>query len=185
VSAGAFWQRWRVRAGYPVALVYVVLAEPAWRSLLLGGALAAVGVLVRARAAGHLRKQEALATSGPYAYTRNPLYFGSAFLAAGFVVAGGSAIAGLLVAAYFAAFYAPVMLREARDLRSLYGAAYDDYAARVPLFWPRITPGVKAPGGFSWELYRRNREYKAALGTVLGLLLLWAKMLWDGPYWMR
>lgn len=180
MPAGELWMRWRVRVGYPVALVYALLAKPAVWTIAAGAAIAVLGLLVRARAAGHLRKHEALSTGGPYAYTRNPLYFGSALLAAGFLVAGRSWLAALVVGAYFALFYAAVMRREERELRAHYGAAFDEYAARVPLFWPRRTPAGTARSDFSWELYRRNREYQAALGTLAGLLLLWGKMLWLG-----
>jgi len=169
-----------VRVGYPVGLVYAILAEPALWSIGAGGLVVLLGLLIRARAAGHLRKHEALSTTGPYAFTRNPLYFGSALLAAGFLVAGRSWPAALIVGVYFVLFYAAVMRREEYELRAQYGAAFDAYAARVPLFWPRLTPGGAGRSDFTWELYRRNREYQAALGTLAGLLLLWAKMLWLG-----
>lgn len=180
MPAGELWMRWRVRVGYPVALVYALLATPAPWSIAAGGAIAALGLLIRARAAGHLRKHEALSTTGPYAYTRNPLYFGSALLAAGFLLAGRSWIAALVVGAYFALFYTAVMRREEPELRAHYGTAFDDYAARVPLFWPRLTRAGAGPSDFSWEVYRRNREYQAALGALAGLLLLCGKMFWLG-----
>lgn len=178
--AGEIWMRWRVRAGYPVALAFAVLAHPALWSIAAGAGIALLGLLVRGLAAGHLCKHEALASTGPYAFTRNPLYFGSAILAAGFLVAGRSWLAALVVALYFVLFYPPVMRREQQELRARYGAAFDDYAARVPLFWPRLTPADAAGVAFSWELYHRNREYQAALGTALGLLVLCARMLWLG-----
>ncbi len=178
----ALWSRWRVRAGYPVALVYFWLAHPAPRALAGGAALAVLGLLVRAAAAGRLRKQEALATSGPYRWTRNPLYFGSALLAAGLLLAGASPSAGLLVIAYFLLFYPAVMRREEQELRARYGAAFEEYAARVPLFWPRPPRDSQPAAPFSWELYRRNREYKAALGALLVLGLLALKMLRWPPH---
>jgi protein-S-isoprenylcysteine O-methyltransferase Ste14 len=178
--AGEVWMRWRVRAGYPVAIAFAVVAAPTLLSLLAGAAIAGLGLLIRALAAGHLRKHEALATTGPYAFTRNPLYFGSAVLAAGFVVAGKSWIAAAIVAAYFVVFYSTVMRREEQELRARYGAAFDDYASRVPLFWPRLVPADSGRAEFSAALYRRNREYQAAIGSVAGLLLLYAKMLWLG-----
>ncbi len=70
--------RWRVRTGYPVAVVYLVLADPKPRGILIGAVVAAIGLLIRGASSGHLRKDRELATSGPYAHTRNPLYFGSA-----------------------------------------------------------------------------------------------------------
>jgi len=180
-----FWMRWRVRVGYPLAIIYWLLAAPTTRSILWGGAVAALGLVIRGAASGHLRKYEELATGGPYARTRNPLYFGSAFLAGGFIVAGRSSPAGAIIAAYFAIFYYAVMRNEENDLRSRYGAAFEAYAARVPLFFPRVaargeakqSPKAESPQqSFSWAQYRRNREYRALLGALAGLGILWVRM---------
>ncbi len=133
-----FLTRWRVRLGYPIAIVCFWLAHPSPRSLLIGSALAVVGLINRGSAAGYLRKGRGLATSGPYSRTRNPLYFGSTILAAGFAVATGSWIAAACLASYIAVFYPAVMRREERDLRATYGAEFDAYAARVPLFFPSL-----------------------------------------------
>jgi hypothetical protein len=180
--------RWRVRMGYPVAIVYWLLAVPTPRSILWGGIIAAFGLIIRGVASGYLRKYEHLATDGPYAYTRNPLYFGSAFVAAGFIFAGRSWWAGGIVAAYFAIFYYAVMRNEESDLRARYGKAFDGYEARVPLFFPKIAAAnpselpvaVTSQAQFSWSQYRRNREYQAFLGTLAGLgivsLRMWIRM---------
>jgi len=175
--------RWRVRTGYPVAVVYLVLADPRPRWILIGAALAAIGLLIRGASSGHLRKDRELATAGPYAYTRNPLYLGSAFLAAGFAIAGGSWWAGLLVVAYFGIFYYAVMRNEEQDLHRRFGEAFDAYAARVPLFFPWFARAAASSSGsetgeqqFSWAQYRRNREYKALIGTIAGLGVLFLRM---------
>jgi uncharacterized membrane protein len=180
-ARGGLWVRWRVPLGYPVGLACFWFARPTQRSLAWGAAIAAVGVLLRAAAAGHLRKGESVATSGPYAYTRNPLYFGSAMLAAGFLVASRSWIAAIILSAYFAAFYPVVMRREEQELRERYGQAFEDYVARVPRFWPRLTPAAAGHEGgtrFSWAVYRRNREYEAALGFLAGIVLLGLVRYW-------
>jgi len=184
VSERGFWMRWRVRVGYPVGLLYWLLAKPTPQWMLYGGVIAGLGLIVRAMASGYLRKDRELATSGPYACTRNPLYLGSAFLAAGFIVAGHSGIAGVLVGGYFAAFYYAVMRNEEEDLRARFGAAFETYAARVPLFFPRLrnrTDGTdsKQDQAFSLNQYMRNREYKALIGTIAGLATLWLRM------WLR
>jgi protein-S-isoprenylcysteine O-methyltransferase Ste14 len=171
-----------VRLGYPIALIYWLIAVPTSQSILIGALIAAFGLLIRTMASGHLRKDEALATSGPYAYTRNPLYLGSAFLAAGFIVAGQSWIAGTIVAIYFAVFYYAVMRSEERDVRNRFGAAFDEYVSSVPLFFPRfaraqnVSQGAQASNGFSWAQYTRNREYQALLGTIAGLAAIWLRM---------
>jgi protein-S-isoprenylcysteine O-methyltransferase Ste14 len=182
-----FWMRWRVRAGYPVAVLFWIFARPSHRSIVLGGIIAAFGLMIRGIAAGHLQKDRELATAGPYAVTRNPLYFGSALLAAGFAIAGGSWPDGAMVVAYFAVFYYAVMRNEEADLRKRFAGTFEEYAKRVPLFFPRIsqhegggshvTEGPAKP--FSWALYVRNREYRALIGTLGGIALVWLRM------WLR
>ncbi|HTU35817.1 MAG TPA: isoprenylcysteine carboxylmethyltransferase family protein [Candidatus Acidoferrum sp.] len=190
MSERKFWMRWRVRAGYIVAVAYWLLARPTYRSIIYGAAVAVVGLIIRGAASGNLRKDRELATSGPYAWTRNPLYFGSSFLAGGFIVAGHSWAAGLLIAVYFGVFYYAVMRNEESDLRIRFGSSYEEYRARVPLFIPRIA-GLRAAGAaadgaaptsFSWAQYQRNREYQALIGTVIGLgsvvLRMWVRSRW-------
>lgn len=180
--------RWRVRTGYPVAVAYLFFAAPTLRSIAVGAIVAAFGLLIRGAAAGHLRKDKVLATTGPYARTRNPLYFGSAFLAAGFIVAGHSWIGGTLVGAYFIVFYFAVMRNEEEDLRVRFGPVFEKYAQIVPLFFPRIVnPSELAdlrdphqPLSFSWAQYSRNREYQATIGAIAGIgvvaLRMWVRM---------
>jgi protein-S-isoprenylcysteine O-methyltransferase Ste14 len=178
--------RWRVRFGYLVALVFFLLAAPTPRSIFYGCIIACLGLLIRAAASGHLRKGQQLATTGPYARVRNPLYLGSAFLAAGFAIAGASWWAAALVAGYFVIFYSVVMRNEEADLRASFGAPFDEYAAHVPLFFPRLigagygSSAAGKPGGtFSWAQYQRNREYQAVIGMIAGLVALWLRM------WLR
>ena len=184
-----FWMRWRVRTGYPVAVIFLVLAAPTSRSILTGGAVALLGLLIRGASSGYLRKYEELATTGPYAHTRNPLYFGSAFLAAGFAICGNSWLAGALVIAYFAIFYTAVMRNEENDLLTRFGAVFNEYAANVPLFFPRITAAPATPQElpppqkrFSWLQYRRNREYNALIGTIAGLGVMCLRMWIRGRF---
>jgi protein-S-isoprenylcysteine O-methyltransferase Ste14 len=172
--------RWRVRAGYPLAIVFFLLARPTGITLACGAALAAAGLAVRGVSTGYLRKHEELSTTGPYSWTRNPLYLGSTLLGAGLLLAGASWISAALSVACFALFYPGVMRREEEELRAEYGVAFEEYARRVPLFWPRIPParGTRQEGNFSWQQYRRNREYQALIGTLAAFALLAAKMVW-------
>lgn len=174
--------RWRVRAGYLAAAIYFLLAHPrpAW---LVAGALVGLGGLaLRGLAAGYLRKHEGLATAGPYSRTRNPLYLGSSMLAAGLAVAARSWAAAAVVAAYFLVFYPATMRSEEVELAAEYGAAFREYAARVPLFWPKpwLRRAAAAEHGerFSWQRYRRNREYNTAVGIGVAVLLLALKAAW-------
>jgi hypothetical protein len=175
VSGGGFFARWRVRLGYPLAIVVLVLARPTPRSILAGGMVGAAGLAVRGLAAGHLHKQTVLTMTGPYAYTRNPLYLGSAILALGAAVATWSWIAAGILCAYFAVFYSIAMRREEQELRLQHGEAFDAYANAVPLFLPSLTAAKvseSAAGSFSLAQYAKNREYRAAVGFLLLLALL-------------
>jgi len=176
-SAGAFFSRWRVRLSYPCAILVLWFARPTPRSLLWGAPLGLLGLFVRARAAGHLHKQEVLTVTGPYAYTRNPLYLGSAILTLGAAVAAHSWLSAGILCAYFALFYSIVMRREEEELRQHHGAAFDEYAGAVPLFFPRLSPAklsFAGAGSFSFAQYKKNHEYQAAIGflLLLGVLLL-------------
>lgn len=178
-TAGQFFVRWRVRLGYPLAIAVVYLSRPTPRSILFGGLVGVVGLCVRAYAAGYLHKKEVLTVTGPYAYTRNPLYLGSAILALGTGIATRSWISALLLAAYFVLFYSIVMQREANELHIGHSASFDEYARIVPLFIPRLTaaklPGDSA-GAFSFAQYKKNHEWQAAVGflfLILVLLVVW------------
>ncbi|MGA2098935.1 MAG: isoprenylcysteine carboxylmethyltransferase family protein [Candidatus Acidiferrum sp.] len=174
-SASVFFVRWRVRLGYPLALLVLWFARPIPASVLWGGLIGFFGLFIRARAAGHLHKQEVLTVTGPYAYTRNPLYFGSAILALGAGFATHSWISALILSAYFVLFYSIVMRREEGELRQHHGAAFDEYAKAVPLFFPRLTAAKLSFGGaasFSFRQYKKNHEFQAAIGFLMLLALL-------------
>ncbi|HEY6128782.1 MAG TPA: isoprenylcysteine carboxylmethyltransferase family protein [Candidatus Acidoferrum sp.] len=178
-DAAAVFARWRVRLGYLLAVFVLWFARPTPESVAIGAVVGFAGLWIRAVAAGYLHKQEVLTVTGPYAYTRNPLYLGSAILALGAGIATWSWISAAILALYFAAVYSVVMRREEGELLKHHGAAFQVYAAAVPLFLPRITAakmsGANA-GAFSFAQYKKNHEYQAALGYLLllaGLLLIW------------
>jgi protein-S-isoprenylcysteine O-methyltransferase Ste14 len=176
---GSFFMRWRVRLGYPLALVVLWFSRPAPRSILLGGLIGVLGLWLRAYAAGYLHKQEVLTVTGPYAYTRNPLYLGSSILALGAAIAMHSWISASILLLYFAIFYFIVMRREEKELHKHHGPAFEEYARAVPLFLPRLRPRKlvgRSPGTFSFAQYKRNHEWQAAFGFLLllvALLLIW------------
>jgi protein-S-isoprenylcysteine O-methyltransferase Ste14 len=163
-----------------VGIAAFVFARPTIDWLLCGVGIALLGLLLRGYAAGYLRKHKQLATSGPYAFTRNPLYLGSMLLAAGFCVASHSWISTALLAIYLAVFYPVVIRREQTELEALYGAPFVEYASRVPAFWPRLSPGTTGGDHFSWAVYLKNREYEAGIGLAVGMAILWAIMAWRG-----
>lgn len=173
-------QRWRVPLGFACAAFFFVFSRPRPLTLIVGGLLALPGLALRAWATGHLRKNDALAVTGPYAYTRNPLYVGSFLIGLGFSISAGRIILGLVFAVLFAGIYVPVMRVEAKTLSELFGEDYQRYAKAVPLFLPRFPPysTKAAEPRFDYGLYRRYREYRAAVGLVVAWLLLAAKIYW-------
>jgi hypothetical protein len=138
-----------------------------------------LGIAVRAIASGHIRKNRELTTTGPYAYTRNPLYLGSLLIAAGFIVAARSPWIALAAIVMFVFIYVPVIRAEEKYLSGLF-PDYSAYAAQVPRLLPRLTPyGDRHAGtgaSFSKELYLKHREYNAALGSALMVIALILKM---------
>lgn len=170
-------RRIRVPLGFLFAAVYLWLARPDWASIGVGAVVALLGVALRAAASGHVRKNEQLTTTGPYAVTRNPLYLGSIIIGIGFAAAARSAwIAGLLVV-MFAAIYVPVIRAEEEFLRGRF-PEFDEYARRVPRLLPRIGRADSGEG-FSGELYLQHREYNALIGTLAMLAALVVKLIWS------
>jgi protein-S-isoprenylcysteine O-methyltransferase Ste14 len=174
VSERTRWQkiarRIRVPLGFVFAGVFLWLARPTGKTMLLSLLLVVPGVWLRAYAAGYVRKNAELTRTGPYAYTRNPLYLGSMMIAFGFAVAAGSWSILIALAVLFAAIYIPTIQGEEDYLRERFGD-FDEYAAKVPRLLPRLTPAEfpaneNASGGrFSWQQWRHHREYNAFMGA--------------------
>jgi protein-S-isoprenylcysteine O-methyltransferase Ste14 len=170
-----------VPLGFLCAALFILLAQPRPLSLAIGGAISVLGLAIRAWASGHIRKNDALATSGPYAYSRNPLYLGSFLLGLGFTIGSGWWPLGIAFAALFLGIYFPVMRVESSTLAEIFGAAYGRYASEVPLFFPRLAPfrgEADQPTKFDKGLYMRYREYRAALG----LLAAWGILAFKAYY---
>jgi protein-S-isoprenylcysteine O-methyltransferase Ste14 len=172
-------RRIRVPLGFVFAVLYFWLARPSWRFLAIGAIVILPGLLIRAAASGHVRKNEALATSGPYAYTRNPLYLGSLLIGVGFAVAARSWWVGVVLVVMFFAIYLPVIRDEEVFLRQKF-PEFEEYARRVPRMLPKIRPGsrqLESDDGFSFDLYLKHREYNALLGALAMVAGLIAKMM--------
>ncbi len=176
------WQRVarriRVPLGFAVAALYVFelwQEAPEPEAVAWSLALVIPGLWLRGYAAGYVKKNQELTTTGPYAHVRNPLYLGSILIAAGFAVALESWAVGAALAVMFAAIYIPVIASEERFLRATF-AGFDDYCSRVPRLIPRLTaartPEGAGEGRFFLPLYLKHREYNALLGAALLYLAL-------------
>jgi protein-S-isoprenylcysteine O-methyltransferase Ste14 len=176
--------RWRVPLGWLLGLGALYVARPMPWTLVAGIAVALPGEALRLWASGHLEKNRRLATGGPYAWTRNPLYLGSLLVGLGFCISTGRALLVVALAGLFVAVYLPVMRHEAARLAQAFPGHYADYAERVPLFLPRL-PAPAQPASeeeraqFSWSRVRENRELWTVLGVLLVVSILAGK-LWLG-----
>lgn len=174
-------RRIRVPLGFLLAAGYLLVARPTLLTLVVGSAIALAGLLVRAWAAGHIVKNDRLATTGPYAHTRNPLYFGSFLIAAGFAIAAHWSLL-LLVIAFFVLIYGPTIRDERVGIRARFPDAYDEWERNVPSFVPRptpwraATPATRERAGFDFALYMRHGEWRAALGFAAVLVYLIFRM---------
>ncbi|MCL4783014.1 MAG: isoprenylcysteine carboxylmethyltransferase family protein [Bryobacterales bacterium] len=168
-----FVAKLRVPAGFLLLVAFAWFSAPTRESALFGTLLSLPGLLLRGWAAGHLRKDSTLTTSGPYAFIRNPLYAGTLLVAAGMAYAAQQWPLAILFGAVFLLVYLPAISLEEQHLRDLF-PDFPDYARRVPLLIPyrgRI-PGTRR---FSFSQYLYNREYEAAIGFLIGVAFLFTK----------
>ena len=175
MTASASRSRWsqtarriRVPMGFAFAVFFLWLAAPTVLFLGLSLLLVVPGLLLRGYASGYVQKNAELTTTGPYGYTRNPLYLGSMLIAFGFALGARSLWIAVALAVLFAVIYIPVIRSEEEYLRSAF-SGFDAYAARVPRLLPRLATARganAAPGSFSSQLYRKHREYQALLGAL-------------------
>ena len=155
--------RRRVTIGFASGAIALWLARPCAISLGIGTAVAIAGEAVRVWAAGHLEKGREVTASGPYAFTRHPLYFGSTLIGIGLAIASASAIVAVLVMAYLAITLTAAVRTEEAHLTEKFGAAYPAYREG------RAEPERRR---FSLARASRNREHRAVLGLVVALLVL-------------
>lgn len=172
--------RARVPLGWVLGLAALWLARPTTVSYALGLLVAAAGEAGRVWAAGYLTKWKGLTRSGPYAWTRNPLYLGSLIVGIGFALATARWEVGVLLAVFLILVYAPVIQTEAARLAETYPEAYAEYAREVPLFLPRPPRFPKKDAAndesFTWRRVIENREHVTLLGWLATALVLWLRM---------
>ena len=160
---------------------FLWLARPTVELLVAGAVLAAIGLWIRAMAAGFIHKDRKLTTTGPYARTRNPLYLGTFVLGIGVTLAGGQWWFVAIFVVFFFLVYSKTMRGEAELLTELFGDEYRTYAANVPYFLPRLTAWKQAEAQsafrFDFDRWKRNREYEALLGAAAGFGFLIARMM--------
>lgn len=179
--------------GFIVAAAFLWLAHPQPPSLAASLLLVLPGLWLRAYAAGYVRKNAELTTTGPYAYTRNPLYLGSLLVTLGFGVAAANLWLILLLAAIFALIYTPTIQGEEGYLRAHF-TDFARYAQQVPRLLPRLraAPSNGGAGAFSRERYLHHREYNSLMGAgaiyltlILKILYGWSQLVLVHPWIAR
>lgn len=165
--------RWRIRVGFFGLILVLLLSKPNLVSLLLGLGVCLIGLIIRTWASGHLIKEKKLIVSGPYQYMRNPLYFSNLIIGISVVIGSFSWIVLIIFVVYFLLFYPPAVKREMEKMKNLFPKEYEEYEKKVPLFFPSLRPHRSSEKRqFSWELFKKNREYRALLGAVLFWMLM-------------
>jgi protein-S-isoprenylcysteine O-methyltransferase Ste14 len=154
--------RYRVTLGFVSGALAIWLAHPTPATLSIGGAVALAGEAIRVWAAGHLEKGREVTTSGPYAFTRHPLYLGSTVMGVGLGYASANWIVAVLVVAYLLITLTAAIRTEEAHLTDKFGTAYPAYRAGT-------VTGVRRR--FSLERAVRNREYRALVGLLLVLAI--------------
>lgn len=169
---GEFLERRRVTVSYVFGLAYLVFACPVPASIAAGSVLMLAGAALRTWASGHIRKQAILATDGPYAHTRNPLYLGTFLIALGALGMGRNWWLAVLFLVFAVPVYLTVMRREEEILEKKFGDAFRDFRAAVPFFFPRFSPYRGRYGNFEWALVQKHREWQVWLGIAAVILFL-------------
>lgn len=165
--------RLRVPFGFVMVAAFLWFSRPTAISLAIGVPVSTLGLALRAWAAGHLEKNRNLARSGPYAMVRNPLYLGTLTVAAGLAIAARRWELGLLFAVVFGLVYLPAVELEEQHLRRLF-PEFEEYARRVPRLIPNFSALDSTAQPFQFGVYRRNREYEALAGYIMGVaFLIW------------
>jgi protein-S-isoprenylcysteine O-methyltransferase Ste14 len=169
-------RRHRIVLSGLIAALLIYLSSPTAVSLLAGLPLVLLGEAIRTWSSGCIRKNKELATDGPYAYTRNPLYLGSFSLGLGFAVMGNSLWVLSIFLAAFGLVYWGVIRSEEGHLAQAFGSRFEHYVKTVPRFLPRWARSPYGAGKFDWALVWKHREYQAWAGIAGGVAILLLKI---------
>jgi protein-S-isoprenylcysteine O-methyltransferase Ste14 len=165
--------RWRVRTGSLAAAATIILAKPSYKSIIIGFIISILGLLLRAWSCGHIQKEKKLSISGPYRYTRNPLYLGNLVIGIGITAGAFSWWVFGVFCLYFLIFYPVIIDFEKRKMERLFPSQYQTFK-QVPLFIPALRPRISCEKkAFKWSLYLANKEYRA----FIGVLIFWAALI--------
>ncbi len=169
------FQKIRVLLSFIVGAIFLIFSRPDEIHFMVGVPIALLGVLLRIWASGHIVKSKKLTKSGPYKYTRNPLYLGSFFIGLGISIQCGRIIFPILLLILFLFIYIPVMKREEEEMEMVFGRDYLEYKKLVSFFIPIPNKKIEDKGKFNIDQVIKNREYKGVIGFILVELILMVK----------
>lgn len=170
--------KWRVKAGTLGLVLALFFAQPTISSFLAGFTICGLGLALRAWACGHLKKDKSLAISGPYRFTRNPLYLGNLIIGLSVVITSLSLIVAIYFVLYFFIFYPVIIVVEKEKMKQRFPEEYNQFEEHVPLFFPTLKPSLPQNNPrFSWSLYLQNKEWRAVVAGFLFWGIILAKML--------
>jgi len=187
LNAGKVLFNYRRIAPVPFFIAGVVLADPHHNLVVFGALLMAAGELLRLAAVSYtgpaIRNEEIyrgeLVTNGPFAYLRNPVYFGNLLLYSGASILSGAWLPYLLyiVIIFFSIYYSFCIRYEEEQLREVFGRAYQDYLNMVPRFFPRLS-AYPDRGDKTADIAAGFRAETATFMTIGGFLILtWLKWI--------
>ena len=169
---------YRVKVGILFALLYISFASPTYYSFIYGIPFIMLGEAIRIWASGHIIKGLTLTVSGPYSYSRHPLYLGSIIIAIGFTIIANSPIIIGLMILYFFFFYTPTILKEETTLKEKFSESFSIYKELVSLFISKenrwYLPGKFAP--FKLSRFLHNRENDFIIVIFIIIIILFFKM---------
>lgn len=155
-------------------IFFIYFSRPAFNTILTGIPVIIAGEALRVWASGYIKKDAELATEGPYALTRNPLYLGNFLIGAGFSIMANNLWLAIIFLIIFYLVYSVTIKREEKYLLSKFGRTYREYKNNVPAFFPvKLSPILRSGrnNSFSWKLVHKHREYNTWLG-ITGCLII-------------
>ena len=183
MDTGNFLFKYRSYTPIPLALYILYNSHPEIQNVLIGFILISIGESLRMWAvsyAGGITRTTnvgapSLCTSGPYGYTRNPLYIGNMIIYSGVVfVAGSLNILSMLIVtwAFFIIQYYLIINLEQNTLIDIFGKEYKNYMNNVPIFFPRLTSWKNKDKYVPMKFSKTIKTEKRTLQNIILLIMI-------------
>ena len=160
-------------------LLVSIMGQPQLPLIHIGAVIAVMGALVRLWASGHVRKNKELATDGPYAFVRHPLYVGNILLLVGFALSSSLWWSFVLMIALLFFYYPPTIAYEDNKLHNFFGEAWEQWSKTTHALIPSM-PAIKSTSGSSWSFKQslmQNGEPIIVAYLIGCMYLLYSKVI--------